>query len=108
MAITTLPVVALKPVVGDHEYVGLLLDAVKVVEFPTQMLELFTLNTGKVFTVTTTDAVEEQLLEVPVTTYVVVFTGLAITMVNVVELNPVDGVQLYELAPLTFSIAESP
>jgi len=54
-----------------------------------------TVTTGSGFTVTVTCAVAVQpLLSVPVTVYVVVEDGFAVTLEPVEELRSVDGVQL--------------
>ena len=54
-----------------------------------------TVTTGRGFTVTVTWAVAEQpLLSVPVTVYVVVEDGVAVTGEPVDELRFADGVQL--------------
>ena len=54
-----------------------------------------TVTTGSGFTVTVTWVVAvEPLLSVPVTVYVVVEEGFAVTLEPVVELRFVDGVQL--------------
>ena len=42
---------------------------------------------------------------VPVTVYVVVEVGLAVTVEPVVELSPVAGDQMYVTAPLAVSVA---
>jgi hypothetical protein len=68
-------------------------DAVKVPDAPAQTVEEFTVTTGKRFTVTVEVPVPSQPLSVPVTVYVVVLAGLAVTVAPVVALNPVDGVQ---------------
>lgn len=43
----------------------------------------------------------EHPLDVPVTVYVIVAVGFAVTEEPVVELNPVAGLHVYVLAPLT-------
>jgi hypothetical protein len=53
-----------------------------------------TVITGKGLTVTVTCAVAVHPLLSPVTVYVVVVVGLAITNEPVVELNPVGGLQV--------------
>ena len=84
--------------------------AVKLVLAPVQMLVLEdTVTVGKVFTVIVTVAVFVHPLElVPVTVYVVVVVGLAVTVAPVVELNPVDGVHAYVVAPLAVRLVEFP
>ena len=64
----------------------------------------FTVTVGKGFTVTVTVAVPvHPAAEVPVTVYVVVTVGDAVGLAQVVQLNPVDGAQLYVDAPLAVS-----
>jgi hypothetical protein len=46
--------------------------------------------------------------DVPVTVYVVVPLGFAVTDEPVVELNPVAGLQVYVFAPLTVRVADCP
>ena len=91
---TEAPVVALKPVAGDHEYV-FAPDAVSVPAMPVHIVIGETEITGSGFTVTITDAVfTHPAAEVPVTVYVVVDAGLAETLVPVVALNPVEAAQV--------------
>lgn len=94
-AATVAPVVPLNPVAGDHEYVVAPL-AVSVVLPPVQMVleSGVTVITGSGVTVTVVVAVDEQLPVVPVTVYVVVLVGLAVTFAPVVPLKPVAGDQL--------------
>ena len=63
-----------------------------------------------IVTVTVTLAVEKhEVVEfVPVTVYVVVDVGDAVTIVVFVDDKPVDGVQLYELAPEAVKETEDP
>lgn len=79
------------------------------VELPTQIVvpPLIT-AVGFGFTVTVTCAVPVQPFEVPVTVYVVVAVGLAVTTAPVVGVNPVVGLQLYVVAPLAVSEALLP
>jgi hypothetical protein len=44
-----------------------------------------------------------QLAGLPVTVYVVVVFGEAVTLAPLVELNPAEGLQLYEEAPLAIN-----
>src|SRR5258706_12903003 len=68
-----------------------------------------TVTTGSGFTVTVPCAVaEHRLLSVPVTVYVVVEDGLAVTGEPVDALRFVDGVQVYVCAPLAVSVADCP
>ena len=93
LAVTVVPVVALSPVAGDQMYVTAP-DAVSVaVCCPTHIAggagtEIT--GSGLTFTVTCVDAVQP-LASVPVTVYVVVEVGLAVTVVPVVALSPVAG-----------------
>ena len=61
---------------------------------PKQMLALFTLTIGEELTMTVTVSVALQLVPT-VTTYVVVTFGCAIGFVQVTQLSPVEGDQLY-------------
>jgi hypothetical protein len=68
--VTTDPVVALKNVLGVHEYVMLPVGeevAVKVADDPEQMVGLLTVIVGVVFTVTVEDFEDVHPLRVPVT-----------------------------------------
>jgi hypothetical protein len=91
-AVTDEPVVALSAVAGLHEYVFAPL-AVSVADCPLQIVAEVTVTTGSglTFTVTCVDAVQP-FTSVPVTVYVVVEVGLAVTGEPVVELSAVDGV----------------
>ena len=91
MAVTLVPVVALNPVAGDHIYV-LAPPAVKVVFCPVQR-ETFgeTVTTGTGLTVTVTCAVAVHPNASPVTVYVVVEEGLAVTLEPVVVFSADDG-----------------
>src|SRR5258706_16457121 len=102
LAITLGPVVVLRDVAGLHVYVFAPL-AVSVVLCPVQMAVFGeTVTTGMGFTVTVTCVVAVHPSASPVTVYVVVEDGLAITDEPVVELNAVAGLQKYVLAPLAF------
>ena len=61
-------------------------------------------GSGFTFTVTCVDAVQP-LLSVPVTVYVEVEEGFAVTVEPVVALSPVAGDQMYVVAPLAVSVA---
>jgi hypothetical protein len=65
-----------------------------------------TVTTGTGFTVTVTCAVAVQPSASPVTVYVVVEAGVAVTVEPVVELNPVEGLHVYVFAPLALSVAD--
>ena len=61
-------------------------------------------GSGFTFTVTCVDAVQP-LLSVPVTVYIVVDVGFAVTGEPVVALSAVAGVQEYVVAPFAVSVA---
>ena len=61
-------------------------------------------GSGFTFTVTCVDAVQP-LLSVPVTVYVEVEAGFAVTVEPVVALSPVAGDQTYVVAPDAVSVA---
>jgi hypothetical protein len=85
--------------------------AVNVTLLPAQIVELDgeILTVGMVFTVTGTEAVAvHPLAAVPVTVYVVVVAGVAVTTAVLVAESPVDGAQLYVLAPLAVSVTLLP
>lgn len=64
---------------------------------------------GIALTVTVTVAVLTQPFDpVPVTVYVVVAAGVAVTLVPVVALNAVAGDQIYVIAPLAVNTVEEP
>ena len=67
-----------------------------------------TVTTGSGFTVTVVCAVEVQPFKFPVTVYVVVEEGFAVTLAPVDELNVEDGLQEYVLAPLAVSVVDCP
>ena len=95
MAVTLDPFVELRFVDGVQLYVLAPL-AVSDADAPLQIGEgVATVTTGRGFTVTVTCAVAEQpFASVPVTVYVDVEDGLAVTLDPVVALRFVDGVQL--------------
>ena len=92
-AVTVEPVVALNPVPGLQLYVVAPL-AVSVVDEPEQIVEEFTFTVGVGLTVRVEVLTALQEPVVPVTVYIVVATGFAVTVDPVVELNPVAGLQL--------------
>jgi hypothetical protein len=106
LAVTLAPIVAFNDVEGLHEYVFAPLAEI-VTGCPLQMVcGGETTNTGKGFTVTMTCAVAVQpLLSVPVTVYVVVVKGPAVTLEPVVELKFVEGLHEYVCAPPAVSEA---
>jgi hypothetical protein len=90
-AVTVAPVVALKSVAGLHAYVLAPL-AVSGVDCPLQIDADVTEITGNGFTVTVTCVDDvHPFTSVPVTVYVEVEVGLAVTLVPVVALSPVAG-----------------
>ena len=109
VAVTGVPVVALKPVAGPHTYVAAP-PALSEVELPMQLLtlpEVVTVGSGLTVTVTLPVLVQPPA-SVPVTVYVIVTVGVAVTEAPVVALNAVDGVHTYVLAPLAVSGADCP
>jgi hypothetical protein len=60
------------------------------------------------FTVTVEVAVLEQAPILPVTVYVIVVVGLAVTLLPVVPLRPVAGDQVYVVAPVAVRTVELP
>ena len=101
--------VQLKSEEGDHEKLVAPL-AVKFTEPPRQYDadNGVMLTVGEVFTVTVTLVVPVQPDVVPVTVYMVVDAGLAVTVAPVVELRPVAGDQLYVVAPDAVRLTEPP
>jgi len=107
-AVTLAPVVELNPVGGDHVYVPAP-PAVSVVFCPVQIETLGdSVITGIGFTVTVTWAVAVHPNASPVTVYVVVEEGFAVTLVPVVALNAVDGLHEYVLAPPAVNVVDCP
>lgn len=99
-----MPVVALKPVAGAQAYVTAP-DAVKGALDVGQILGELTVTVGAGFTVTVVAAVlVHPFASVPVTVYVVVAEGLAVTDVPVVVLKPVPGVHEYVVPPVAVSV----
>jgi hypothetical protein len=108
LAVTVEPVVALNAFAGLHTYVLAPL-AVSVADCPLQIVAGVTVITGSTFTVTVTcvDAVHP-FPSVPVTVYVMVEVGLAVTEEPVVALSAVAGLHVYVLAPLAVSAVDCP
>ena len=107
MAVTGEPVVELNAVDGVHKYVVAPFAVSVAVCCPTQIAgggATVTTGSGFTFTVTCVDAVQP-FTSVPVTEYVVVEVGFAVTGEPVVELSAVDGVHVYVVAPLAVSVA---
>ena len=104
LAVTVAAVVEDKPVAGLQLNVAAPL-AVSVVLFPSQIVcaaeAIVTVGTG--LTVTVTVVVPVHPFVVPDTVYVVVDVGFAVTTAPVVEDKPVEGLQLYVVAPLAVS-----
>lgn len=101
-------VLLLKPVPGLQLYVVAPL-ALRLAEAPAQIVEPpVAVTPGIGFTVITAVAVAEQPEDVPVTVYVVVEVGVAVTVGAVVELRPVAGSQLYVAPPLAISMLLPP
>jgi hypothetical protein len=68
-----------------------------------------TFTTGREFTVTVTVFVFTQpLRSVPVTVYVVLVAGEAVTEAPADEESPVEGLQEYEFAPLAVRVVDAP
>ena len=65
-------------------------------------------TTGAGFTVTVTFCVDVQPAEVPVTVYVVVLAGLAVTIAPLVVERPLSGLQLKVSAPVAVRLTLSP
>lgn len=73
-----------------------------------QIVPELTVTVGFALTVTVAVAVAVQEESVPVMVYTVVEEGLALTGEPFVELSPVAGDHVYELAPFAVSVAVSP
>ena len=65
-----------------------------------------TVTLGNGFTVTVTWAVQPP--GVPVTVYVVVVAGDAVTVEPVVLLKPVEGLHVYDVAPVAVKVVDCP
>jgi hypothetical protein len=104
LAVTGEPVDELKSFEGDQEYV-VAPPAVRVALcWPAHIAGgVVTVTTGSGFTVTVTCPVAVHPFEVPVTVYIVVEVGLAVTGEPMVELNPVAGDHTYVVAPVAVS-----
>lgn len=84
---------ALNPVEGLQLYVVAPL-AVKLVEFPAQIVALATVMVGFDITVTVEVAVAEQLPLVPLMVYICVEAGLAFTVEPVLAFKEAAGLQV--------------
>ena len=82
--------------------------AVSTAEFPLQTVAELTATVGVGLTVTTVVLELEHVPVVPTIEYVVFEVGLAVTILPVVALKPVAGVQLYVVAPFAVSDTELP
>ena len=109
VAVTGLPVAELKLAAGLHTYVPAP-PAARFVPAPAHSVTLpEAVTVGRSFTVTVTDAVfVHPFASVPVTVYVVLTVGVAVTGVPVVALNPVEGVHAYVPAPLALKFVDAP
>jgi hypothetical protein len=107
VAVTVAPVVELSPVDGLQVYDGPP-EAVRVPVLPGQIVVLFTEMVGVAFTVRDAVAVLEHEPVVPLTVYSTDEVALLVTTDPVVALRPVDGLQLYEVAPLAVKVAVLP
>lgn len=110
LAVTFAPVVADNPVAGLHAYVEAPL-AFNAVDCPAHIVGLagVTETTGNGFTLTVAVAVlVHPAALVPVTVYVIVLVGLAVTFAPVVALKPVDGDQVYVEAPEAVKLTDAP
>jgi hypothetical protein len=94
VAVTDAPVVLFRSVAGLHEYVLAPL-AERVTDCPAQIAGgVFTVIRGNGFMVTVTCAVAVHPEASPVTVYVVVEAGLAVTVAPVVALSAVAGLHV--------------
>ena len=82
--------------------------AVRLVDCPAQIVTGETLITGWLAIVTVICAVAVHPNASPITVYVIVDDGLAITDGPVVALNAVDGLHEYVFAPLAVSVVFCP
>jgi uncharacterized membrane protein (DUF4010 family) len=109
VAVTAAPVVADKPVAGDHMYVAAPV-AVRAVDEPAHIPTLVpavTTGNGLTETVVVDEPTHPKLL-VPVTVYVVVADGVAVTLAPVVADRPVAGNHVYVAAPVAINEVDEP
>jgi hypothetical protein len=105
-AVTVEPVELLSDEDGDHEYEVAPL-AVNVVGKPLQIAVFGETVNATVVTLTVPWTVDvHPLASVPVTVYVMVVVGFAVTVAPVAELKFVEGFQVYVLAPLAVSVVD--
>ena len=85
-------------------------DATSVSETPLQIVVALgiTVTTGAELTFTVAVVVSEHAPVVPITVYIVVPEGLAMTVFPVVVFNPVAGDQTYVLAPDATKVSDVP
>ena len=108
LALTVEPVVVFNAVDGLHKYVPAPF-AVSIADCPLQIVgDGDTMITGIGFTVTLICDVAVHPFKSPVTVYVIVEDGLAVTLAPVVALNAVEGLHAYVFAPLAVSVADCP
>lgn len=109
VAITEAPVVLFKPVAGLQAYVVAPLATRPVFE-PEQIAEEggVTITTGAAPTVTITVLLLVQVPFEPITVYVVVTVGVAVTVAPVLALKPAAGDQEYVTAPLAVKLVGLP
>jgi hypothetical protein len=108
LAFTVVPVVVFNPVAGLQVYV-LAPPTVNVVVCPWQIVAPIPVTTGVVFTVTiTVVAPVHPVANDPVTVYVIVAVGFAVTEPPVVPLNPVPGLHVYVVPPLAVKVVDVP
>ena len=108
LAVTLEPVELLNDDDGDHEY-SVAPVAVSVTGEPLQIAVFGETVRTTVLTVTVPCPVEEQpFASVPVTVYVVVVDGFAVTLEPIVELRFVDGLHVYEFAPPAVRFVDCP
>ena len=102
------PIELLSEAAGDHEYVVAPF-AESVVGKPLHMAVLGETVTATVVTETVPCPVEVQpLLSIPVTVYVIVEAGFAVTVEPVVALSEVAGLHEYVFAPFAERVVDCP
>jgi PII-like signaling protein len=109
VAVTVAPVVADRPVAGDHVYVAAPV-AVRAVDEPAHIatfVSAVTTGNGLTETVVVDEPTHPKLF-VPVTVYVVVAVGAAVTLAPDVADRPVAGDHVYVAAPVAISAVDEP